>query len=310
MNGTACFILKTNGVAMSNYSNSKFQEDENTSWFKVKNIIKPGSTVLDIGCSSGNFGKVLIDQKGCVVDGIELDKGDYEIAKNNLRYVYNMNIENDNIDVFSEKYKYIYFGDVIEHLVYPVRTLKKVKSLLAEDGGVLFSIPNMAYISVRLDLLRGGFDYGETGLLDKTHLHFYDLNEVHRVFEDAGYSIKILDYVERDLPSETLKYELNDIGLKANDKFLKSAKGLEASAYQFVGLAIPVFKYIKSKPRIELSPQINEMEKHFHYLDSVHKEQIKAHKKRIKELENNNKSLEEHIKILENKGFIDRVLGK
>src|SRR6185437_1634404 len=187
---------------MSNYTNSFFsEENHNTSWYKVFHLIKDKSSVLDVGCSSGNFGHELIKRKGCVVDGIELDTGDAKIAAKKLRNVWVLNIEFDDISKIKKRaYDYVYFGDVIEHLVQPIETLKRVKSLLKPDGAVLFSIPNMGHIAVRLDLLEGNFPITETGLLDKTHLHFYTQEEVERVFGEAGYAIKNLDFVKKDYP--------------------------------------------------------------------------------------------------------------
>lgn len=224
---------------MSNYSNSKFSKvNENSSWYKVYNLISNNSVVLDIGCSSGNFGRTLIKEKGCKVDGIELDSEDVKRAKKELRNVWQLDIERDTLPKNLERYDYIYFGDVIEHLVDPINTLKKIKpSLKKRTGKVIFSIPNMGHLMIRLDLLGGKFDYTETGLLDKTHLHFYTQNEVFRVFEEAGYKIDNLDFVKKDYPKELIQKILSEYGLKGSDKFFKAMQKTDASAFQFIGSA-------------------------------------------------------------------------
>src|SRR5476651_805519 len=76
---------KTGEIPMSNYSDSNFANDSNTPWFKVLKLIPDKSKVLDIGCSSGNFGSVLIKEKKAIVDGLELDKGDAKTAGSRLR---------------------------------------------------------------------------------------------------------------------------------------------------------------------------------------------------------------------------------
>lgn len=221
---------------MSNYSDSSFDpENSNTSWYKVFHSIDRDTKVLDIGCSSGNFGKELINRRNCIVDGIEINTSDAKEARKNLRTVYELNIETDDLGVIKDRYDTIYFGDVIEHLVDPVEALKKVKSLLKKDGNIVFSIPNMAFIGVRLDLLDGNFDYTETGLLDKTHLHFYTKKEIERVFAEAGFVINQFDYVMKDYPKAVIKKELKKVGLTASEKFFKKAASIEASAFQFVG---------------------------------------------------------------------------
>src|SRR5665648_450342 len=134
---------------MSNYSSSKFEEDPNTPWRKAFSMIKNKETILDIGCSSGNFGKELIDQKNCIVDGVELSRDDAKIARNKLRNVYEFNIEDGAPVDLMGKYDVVYYGDVIEHLINPVKALSNTKKLLKKNGKVIFSIPNMSHISVR-----------------------------------------------------------------------------------------------------------------------------------------------------------------
>lgn len=224
---------------MSNYSESFFDENnQNASWYKVFQLVKPESKVLDVGCSSGNFGKVLINRKNCAVDGIELDESDATEARKKLRQVWVLNIETDDLKKLGKnKYDVIYFGDVIEHLVHPSTTLKRIKPLLNNGGRVLFSIPNMGHIAVRLDLLSGDLDYTETGLIDKTHLHFYTQKEIFRVFEEAGYRIEKMDFVRKDYPKALIAKTLKGQGLKPNDKFYKNMAKTDASAFQFVGSA-------------------------------------------------------------------------
>lgn len=281
---------------MSNYSDSHFANDPNTPWYKVLSMIEAKSKVLDVGCSSGNFGKVLINKKQCIVDGIELDKNDAQKASNILRKVYTNNLEIEgNGFLEGKKYDVIYFGDVIEHLVNPVQTLNVLKRNLAKNGSIIYSIPNMAHMSVRLMLMRGEFEYGETGLLDKTHLHFYDKSEVERVIRDAGYQSIVFDYIKRDIPRDVLKAELDKIGLTASRTFLDNSKRVEASAYQFVGKIQPTDSAPKSKPLPKRSPAINEMEKHIAYVKTVHSAQINAHKERIHQLEVENQALQNQL---------------
>ena len=235
---------------MSNYSDSTYTEGaENSSWYKVLLSIPEESKVLDIGCSSGNFGKVLIDKKACIVDGVELDKSDFKKAQKNLRKVYNLNIETDSIAAIKDTYDVIYFGDVIEHLVDPVTALQKVKKLLNKNGKIVFSIPNMAHSTIRILMLKGDFEYTETGLLDKTHLHFYNLKEVQRVFAEAGYDVTDLDFVKKDYPDALIKKQLAEHGLKLAPKstFLESLHQPDAAAFQFVGSAKPSAKVKRTK---------------------------------------------------------------
>ncbi|HUD10554.1 MAG TPA: class I SAM-dependent methyltransferase [Candidatus Saccharimonadales bacterium] len=261
---------------MSYYADSEYVEDSNTPWYKALKLMPDSLKLLDVGCSSGNFDEVVIDRKRAIVDGIELNKKDAAIAAKKLRKVFNFNIETDDLSALDTDYDVIYLGDIIEHLVDPSAALKRLKELLNKKGTVVFSIPNMAHISVRLMLLAGKFEYGNTGLLDRTHLHYYDKAEIERVFHTAGYKIEKLDWVSRDIPKELLDTELKRIGLKANETFYALAKDLDAGAYQYIGKAVPVSGPIAEKPRPSVSPAIDTFEKHLadmrkSYEDDVHR---------------------------------------
>jgi len=255
---------------MSNYSDSAFSSDPNSSWNKIFSFVKPESKVLDIGCSSGNFGKRLIDEKRCVVDGLEIDPNDFKEASTRLRNVYQLNIETDDLSSITDTYDYIYFGDVIEHLVDPVKALKRLLPLFSDKNKakLLFSLPNMSHVSVRLMLLNGNFEYGKTGLLDNTHLHFYTLNELSRVFKKAGMEITTFDPVIKDYPKKLLDDELKVVGLKNTDEFTNFINSTNASIYQLVGIATysdkpKSVKMEVSSPRDKFSKLLAQTEKYY-----------------------------------------------
>lgn len=228
---------------MSNYSDNTLVEDDNHAWTILMNMLPEKSKVLDIGCSSGNFGKELIDKKGCIVDGIELDEEDFVKAKKKLRNVWNINIEEDSLADIKDIYDAVVLADVIEHLVHPAQALKRIKDLIKPNGAVIFSIPNMAHISVRLSILEGNFTYTETGLLDKTHLHYYDSDEVQRVFKEAGMALEKIDYPQVRYPKTLVEKKLNKLGLKPTKEFYDKLDQPSYYAYQFIGKA----KYTNKK---------------------------------------------------------------
>lgn len=221
---------------MSQYSNFKVNlNNNNSTWTKVFNMIDSESIILDIGCSSGYFDKELISKKKCIVDGFELDKKDAEAAKNICRTVRNDNIENYIFPKSDEKkYDYILFLDVLEHLVDPTSVLEKCKKVLRRNGQIIFSIPNMAHSSIRLEMLNGTFSYEDEGLLDRTHLHFYDKRGIVELVNNAGYKFERLQHVIRDIPKKDIDKLLFHPGLKATNKFYKFLLTEEATTYQYV----------------------------------------------------------------------------
>lgn len=145
--------------------------------------------VLEVGCDCGG---TLVEIKNrypnAKVYGSEINEKAAEIAGHFAQVTVN-NIENKDLTFPKETFHYIIFGDVLEHLHDPLETLIYCRDFLRKDGCIIASIPNLMHISVMEELLQGDFTYTETGLLDKTHIHFFTYNEIVRMFCKAGYTI-------------------------------------------------------------------------------------------------------------------------
>src|ERR1035437_462893 len=127
-------------------------------------LIPAGSKVLDIGCGTGIIGEALKERKNCVVDGVDSDPAALNVAAEHLRRVAMTNLEDSG---WAEQlaaqglsnYDVILFGDVLEHTRNPTDILAESRKLLAHGGRVIVSVPNVAYIMVRLRMLFGLFEY-------------------------------------------------------------------------------------------------------------------------------------------------------
>lgn len=222
---------------MSVYTENQYNNDaKNEAWFKLYNFIPENTNVLDIGCSSGNFGATLKKDKNCTVTGIDIDEADVKLAEKKLDNVRVVDLEQDDFSDLG-MFDVVIMADVIEHLVDPVKVLKKIKKNLKKDGVFVFSVPNMANATIRLKLMGGRFEYKDWGLLDKTHIHFYDTAELARVFSEAGYSVIKTDNTIREIPEEILKNELEKIGLSLTEKFKTILDSDGSITYQFIGSA-------------------------------------------------------------------------
>lgn len=86
-------------------------------------------------------------------------------------------------------FDWILLMDILEHLPFPERVLDACRELLAPEGQILVSVPNVANITVRLMLLFGRFDYTSRGIMDRTHLRFYTRRTARQLVESAGYEV-------------------------------------------------------------------------------------------------------------------------
>jgi 2-polyprenyl-3-methyl-5-hydroxy-6-metoxy-1,4-benzoquinol methylase len=141
--------------------------------------------VLDVGCNDGYLGSA--SDSSNTFYGLDQEEDAVIKAKKHYKdvIVYNLN-ELEKLP-WGLKFDVIIFADVLEHVVDPEKTLLFfVENYLKEDGSVSISLPNIAYWYTRLGLLFGNFDYTETGILDKTHLHFYTAKSAKHFLSNVG----------------------------------------------------------------------------------------------------------------------------
>lgn len=157
--------------------------------------IRPGSEVLEFGPAHGRMTKYLCQELKCSVDIVELDPESGADAAQYARYTC-LGPEDGNIETgiwkkkFSQKqYDAIVFTDVLEHLHNPKQALKDCLFFLKDDGAILCSVPNVAHSSIILGLLQGHFRYTDTGLLDRTHVHFFTEESFTEMITECGYYI-------------------------------------------------------------------------------------------------------------------------
>ncbi len=153
-------------------------------------LVPQGSRVLEFGPAVGYMSRYLRDKKGCRVTGFEYSPEAAQISAQYCEQMVVGDIEDTTLwHDLKAPYDVILFADVLEHLRYPENVMARCKALLAPDGCILISIPNIAHWSVRMNLMQGRFDYTETGLLDNTHIRFFTRKTLEAMVEQAGYSV-------------------------------------------------------------------------------------------------------------------------
>jgi hypothetical protein len=124
--------------------------------------------------------------------------------------------------------------DVLEHLANPLEALRAVAGVLKPEGSLILSVPNMAHASVRLQLLQGHFPAAEEGLLDRTHLRFFDETVLRDTIDASPFYCESLDRILLDLQPEHVAQALAAVGLEMTAGFEIIIRSSEASTYQFV----------------------------------------------------------------------------
>ncbi|RZB38068.1 MAG: O-antigen biosynthesis protein [Desulfobacteraceae bacterium Eth-SRB2] len=189
---------------MKTYSENKPRYDyridlsnENNSHTKILKLIDRDKYVLEIGCATGYMTRHLKEELGCHVVCVEVDHKAAEKAK---PYCEELLIEDIELFDFAKtlgdrRFDVVIMADILEHLKDPRSLLEKLRCFLTETGCILFSIPNGAHGSVALELLDGKWEYRGEGLLDRTHLRFFDKDSLSFLLDETGYIISQLERV-------------------------------------------------------------------------------------------------------------------
>ncbi|VAW45913.1 hypothetical protein MNBD_GAMMA03-245 [hydrothermal vent metagenome] len=102
------------------------------------------------------------------------------------------NIESIELN-YVEFFDVILLGDVLEHLVDPWVTVKKLSNYLKKGGIIISSIPNFLYYkNLKTVIFDADFKYQDDGILDRTHLRFFCKKNIIEIFESNQFDITLL----------------------------------------------------------------------------------------------------------------------
>jgi 2-polyprenyl-3-methyl-5-hydroxy-6-metoxy-1,4-benzoquinol methylase/predicted nuclease with TOPRIM domain len=205
---------------------------------RVVRLVGTDKHVLELGCSTGYMSRVL-RERGCRVVAIEVDAEAARRAKPFCERIVVGDIERLDLAHFLGKTRFdvVVAADFLEHLKDPLVLLRGLKRFIGDSGYVVASLPNVAHGSVRLALLGGRFPSAETGLLDRTHLHFYTHQSMEALYEAAGFAIGRLERQTLPLDASEVPYDATIVSaellqaLSADD---------DALTYQYITVAYPL----------------------------------------------------------------------
>ena len=148
---------------------------------------------LDLGCATGALGELIKrSRQGISVVGIELDPHMATAARVKLDRVITGDILNvlTSNTLVEERFDCIIAADVLEHLSDPWTVVGALPRLLADQGVVIASIPNIRhYTTFRTLLFRKHWPYRDRGIHDRTHVRFFAQRNVEQLFVNAGFHI-------------------------------------------------------------------------------------------------------------------------
>ena len=153
-------------------------------------IPEDAKSILEVGCGEGEFSANLKAERSVHVTGIEPFVAAARVASSRLDRLLEVDVNAGVLELQGQQFDCIVCNDVLEHLVDPWDTLKRLRPLIAPGGALVASLPNMRFMPVLKDfVLKGEWRYVDQGVMDRTHLRFFTRKSMQSLFEEAGYQV-------------------------------------------------------------------------------------------------------------------------
>jgi len=149
---------------------------------------KDNQRILDVGCGDGLFAEHISDKNYKVgVDSIPESANTKKNFKIFFQHDLNKGLPEGLATV--EKFDYILFMDILEHLLDYEKLLIDARKYLNKNGKIIVSLPNFVNIYVRLNVLAGRIPLADKGILDRTHLHLFTYKIIKKLLKKNKYNI-------------------------------------------------------------------------------------------------------------------------
>ncbi len=147
--------------------------------------------IIDVGCGEGYFGEAVKARfPECETWGVEPVAQAAKRAAGRNDHVINTTLT-DATGLPDRFFDAVTMNDVLEHLAWPEPTLAVGRRILKPDGNLILSLPNIAHYQIIRDLaLRNEWEYGDNGILDRTHFRFYTAKSATRMLEQNGFKVE------------------------------------------------------------------------------------------------------------------------
>jgi len=153
-----------------------------------------GGKLLDFGGGIGATAAYLRASGKVETVGVA-DLVDNASSPTGLDFSYQANLEEedliDKIVAEQGKFQMILALDILEHLLDPWATARRLANALDDGGYLVVSLPNIRnYKALVPLLLNNRWDYQDAGILDRTHLRFFVKSTACDLVEQTGLAIE------------------------------------------------------------------------------------------------------------------------
>jgi methionine biosynthesis protein MetW len=189
--------------------------------------------ILDVGCGNG-ANMSLLAAEGHQTTGVTLSFSEAgECHRRGLECV--VCDLNEELPFVDKSFDALLFSHVLEHVAFPEAVLRKLLHLVADDGAIYVALPNVMQFRQRYEFLRGRFRYAENGLMDRTHLRFFDFKTARQLLVAAGLKV-IVHYGVGKVPLRPIRKTFPALARKLDSVGTRWWPGLFAFHILMVGV--------------------------------------------------------------------------
>jgi len=185
--------------------------------------VRPGTSVLDIGCGQGYVAEEMAKTAARVV-GVD----QYIRPSTNPKIEFRkFNLDAEDVPVPVSDFDQIFMLDVIEHLRDPEVFMEKLRDAAANKRPeIILTTANIGFFITRLALLLGEFNYGRKGILDRTHTRLFTFRSLRELFEQTGFKIEEMRGIPAPFPKAVGDNALGRFLVSMNQVGIRLLRGL------------------------------------------------------------------------------------
>jgi 2-polyprenyl-3-methyl-5-hydroxy-6-metoxy-1,4-benzoquinol methylase len=143
------------------------------------------TAILSVGCGGGET-ELLLKQQGKIVYGIEKEPSFRPKLETILDRVIIADLDHDALPLRQNFFDCILLADVLEHVQQPAELLRTLMKSLRPGKYLIVSVPNIGHVAVVKNLLLGKWDYTAAGIMDETHVRFFTLASLKKLFSSLA----------------------------------------------------------------------------------------------------------------------------
>lgn len=167
----------------------------------IVDLVDPqAKRICEFGCGAGGLARAIKARLGAVhYVGLEMVADQLSLAGpaldaalvRNLDQLHDWTADGELMRVLPPaSFDHVIFGDVLEHLYDPERTLAEAVKLLAPGGAAVVCIPNVQHWSVFVQLVSGSWPRADSGLFDRTHIRWFALQDMINLLAGVGLHVE------------------------------------------------------------------------------------------------------------------------